>query len=148
VRPGRVEKVLASTSAFVYFGTAGQTLWSDPAADAPVAGDPAIMSADCETVLILERREDAWTAAAYTFSGKRLGEWDSGQRVEKAALTRNGRYGSVLWGLVDKPLTYTFFDVRSGARTDLPAADAPLGQAQIQEDGSVVAGARTVYRFR
>lgn len=148
MRPGRAEQVLSSTSTFVYLGTAGQTLWSDPAADAPAVGDPATLSADCETVLVLERHEESWTAAAYTFSGKRLGEWDAGQRVEKSSLTRNGRYGSVLWGRVDEPLTYTFFDVRSGERKDLPAADATLGQAEVREDGSVVAGARTVHRFR
>lgn len=147
VRTGREETVLASSRALVYLGTAGQALWTNDLADAPDGLDPVLQSRDGETAVVLERNGELWTAAAYAFTGNRLLKARIGERLVKARITRNGRYAMVLGSGRDAPLMYSFFDLRKGARHDIPAAEAPLGEASIGEDGTIALGSKRIDAF-
>jgi hypothetical protein len=148
IRRGRDDEVISSTRTFVYLGTRGQTLWRADAVDAPPGLEPAVASANGETVLVIERGFDGWSAAAYTFTGNRITATPGADRIERFALTRNGRFATVLASATDKPLVYLFIDLETDARKDIPAADAPLGEATIDETGRVLFGKKTVFRFQ
>lgn len=147
IRRGRDDEVLSSSRTFVYLGTDGQILWKNDIVDAPGDMDPVALSADGETILVIERGFDGWSAAVYAFTGNRLLATPESERIERFSLTRNGRFAMVLASGIDKPLVYTFLDVKTGTRKDVPAADALLGNASVSEDGRVFAGGKTLTRF-
>ncbi|PCI40715.1 MAG: hypothetical protein COB53_00025 [Elusimicrobia bacterium] len=148
IRRGRDDEVLSSTRTFVYFGTEGQVLWKGDIVDAPDGLPPIRISDDGETMVVLERGFDGWSAAAYTFTGNRILATPEMERVERFELTRNGRYVMVLGSGIDKPLVYTFFDLRAKSKKVLQAADAPLGDATLTNDGRVLFGKDAVFRFK
>ncbi|OIO05470.1 MAG: hypothetical protein AUJ52_13650 [Elusimicrobia bacterium CG1_02_63_36] len=147
IRRGRDDEVLSSSRTFAYLGTEGQTLWKNDIVDVPGDLDPVALSDDGETILVIERGFDGWRAAAYSFTGNRLLSTAEFERIERFALTRNGRYAMVLASGIDKPLLYTFIEIQSDARKEIPAADALLGEASLSEDGRVLFGSKTVFRF-
>ena len=144
---GSMERVLSSRRMLVYLGTDGQVLWDSPLAEAPPGLDPLLASDDGETTLVFERSSGGWSVAGVTFASKRLAEASAGDRIERARLTANGRFAMVFWSRAEQPLTGTFLDLRSGTRYDMPAADVPLAQVVLGEDGSVTAPGKTLYKF-
>ncbi|MFH1726125.1 MAG: hypothetical protein ABII00_16070 [Elusimicrobiota bacterium] len=147
IRTGQVDEVLGSTKTFVYLGTTGQPLWRDDAVEAPPHMAPVLLSRDGETALVIEARKDGWTLAAVSFTGNRIMELDVAERLEKVSFTSDGRFAMALWGALDEPLIYSFLDLLRKQRKDIPAADAPLGQARIDEDGVVIIGGEAAFRF-
>lgn len=146
LRVGRTEETLTSARELAYLGTAGQILWTAEAADAPPGLEPLYQSADGETALVVERRDDGWALVPHAFTGNRAEGLRGAGRLLDAGLTRNGRFAWALWGPMDGPLAYTFLDLRTGQRKDLPPPTPPLRLA-IGEDGTVRAGGKKVFSF-
>lgn len=130
-----------------FFGTGGSELWSTQSAAAPPQGDPLALSDDGETALVAVRLSGGWRVEARNYLG--IVNWDLGPFpiLETLALTGGGRYGMVRWGEPDKSSTYTFLDLKSKKRRDIPSAEMRLGEAKITEDGRVVSGGKTVFAF-
>lgn len=148
IRRMRDDEVLSSSRTFVYLGTQGQVLWKGDIVDAPEGLPPVRVSDDGETLIVLERGFDGWSAAGYTFTGNRIFATPELERVERFELTRNGRFAMILGSAIDKPLVYTFFDLKTKSKKMIPASDAPLGDASLSPDGRVLFGKKTVFRFK
>ncbi|MDE2144079.1 MAG: hypothetical protein KGJ84_16845, partial [Elusimicrobia bacterium] len=128
--PGRT-KLLESHRTFKTFGTSGQELWRDENADLPERGDPVLFSADGRTLLLARRGDDGWSAQSRTWLGAVLSSIGPFPRLISMALTPNGRYALVRWGVPDKSDTHTFIDLTTQARHDVQSSDLVLGLARI-----------------
>ncbi len=148
IRRGRDDEVLSSSRTFVYLGTDGQVLWKGDIVDAPENLPPVRLSSDGESMVVLERGFDGWSAAAYTFTGNRVLATPELDRIERFELTKNGRFVMILGSGIDKPLVYNFYDLKTKLKKQMPAADAPLGKATLTEKGSVLFGKKTVFQFK
>ncbi len=141
------ETIVGSTRTLVYFGTAGQILWSNRDVEAPEGVPPLIQSRDGETALIIESSTSGYSAAAFTFTGNRIMSLPPGERLESAELTGDGRYALILWSRSGQALLYTLLDLKRKIRKDIPAAKTPLGRASLWEDGSLRSRGKLLYRF-
>jgi len=148
VRPGRADRVLGSTVSLSYLGSNGEPLWSSDSADAPAGIEPVIQSGDGETALVVSKSSWGWSAACLSYAGTRVAEVAAAQRIERVALSRNGKFALALSGPIDAPLSYTFIDVSSGTRKSLRAVEAPFGIFAIENDGAVLSSSSTVLRLR
>ena len=144
--PGRT-KVLESHRTFKAFGTTGQELWRDEAADLPERSAPILFSADGRTLLLARRGDDGWTAQARSWLGAPAASIGPFPRLISMALTPNGRFALVRWGVPDKSDTHTFMDLSTQARHDVQSSDLVLGLARIGDDGVVRSGSKTVFAF-
>jgi len=145
VSTGADARVLTSSTTFVFLGSAGQMLWRSFRASAPDGVSPARISHDGMRVLLVEHSEEGYRAAVYAFTGNLIAASKAAQRLERAELTSNGDYALTLGGDVDEALVYTFFDLKRRRTRTMPAAEAPLGQADILEDGTVRLGGKPVF---
>jgi hypothetical protein len=144
--PGRT-KVLESHRTFKAFGTTGQELWRDEAVDLPERGEGVLFSADGRTLLLARRGDDGWSAQSRSWLGAPGASIGPFPRLISMALTPNGRFALVRWGVPDKSDTHTFVDLATSARRDVQSSDLVLGLARIGDDGVVKSGSKTVFAF-
>jgi hypothetical protein len=144
--PGRT-KVLDSQRTFKVYGTSGQELWRDSAADLPERGAPVLFSADGKTLLLARRGDDGWRAEARGWMGGTIAALGPYPRLISMALTPNGRFALARWGVPDKSDTHTFLDLATKATKDVQSSELLLGLARIDDDGTVRSGPRVVFSF-
>lgn len=144
--PGRT-KVLESHRGFTVYGTAGQALWRDSAADLPERGAPVLFSADGKTLLLARRGDDGWRAEARSWLGETLASLGPFPRLIMMALTPSGRFALARWGVPDKSDTHTFLDLKTKTRKDVQSSDLVLGLARVGDDGVVRSGSKVVFSF-
>ncbi len=144
--PGRT-KLLESHRTFKALGTSGAELWRDDAVDMPERGDPVLFSGDGRSLLLSRRGDDGWSAQSRTWLGETRTSIGPFPRLISMALTPNGRYALVRWGVPDKSDTHTFIDLTTKARHDVQSSDLVLGLARIGDDGVVRSGSKVVFTF-
>ncbi|MFI5347493.1 MAG: hypothetical protein ACHQ51_14050 [Elusimicrobiota bacterium] len=144
--PGRT-KLLESHRTFKAFGTSGAELWRDENADMPERGDPVLFSGDGRTLLLARRGDDGWTAQSRSWLGEVRSSIGPFPRLISMALTPNGRYALVRWGVPEKSDTHTFIDLNTKSRHDVQSSDLVLGLARIGDDGVARSGSKVVFAF-
>ena len=140
-------KLLESRRLLRVYGSSGQSLWTDDAADLPEQGDPIAFSADSKVMLLARHVGEAWTVEARDWAGGVLFKAGPFQRLHSISLAPGGRFAAVRWNVADKSDTYTFLDVQAKARQDIETAELTLGLARIGDDGVARSGRREVLRF-
>ena len=144
--PGRT-RLLESHRTLKTFGTSGQELWRDEAADLPERGDPVLFSKDGRTLLLARRADDGWSVQSREWLGSVKASIGPFPRLISMFLTPNGRFALARWGVPDKSDTHTFVDLATKARRDVQSSDLVLGLARINDDGAVISGSKAVFAF-
>jgi len=144
--PGRT-KLLESRRQLKVYGTSGQELWRDDAADLPERGDGLVFAADGKTLLLSRRADEGWLVEARDWMGRTLASLGPFPRLIAIALTPNGRFALARWAVPDASDTHTFYDVAAKRRKDVASSDLLLGLARVGDDGVVRSGSRVVFAF-
>jgi len=140
-------KVLKKTTMLRVLGTDGKELWHTSDADAPEDQEPLYFSKNGETMLVLLRKDKAWTASVRGYLGATVMDAGPFARVETASLTGNGLYAAIKWMVPDQSATNTFLDVYAKARKDIPSSDLTLGAGRIDDTGKVFSGKKLIFDF-
>ena len=139
--------MLAWKRALVVLGPDGTRLWRDDRAGAPQGLEPVLMSDDGETLLVSRGEDGVWGVSAVTAHGRPLLSLGPLARLERMALTGDGRFAMVLGTPPGGVATYTLLDLRTRRRRDLPAAEAGPARPRLTEEGRLMAGSKTVLRL-
>ncbi|MBI3549088.1 MAG: hypothetical protein HY078_08620 [Elusimicrobia bacterium] len=133
-----------------YMGTHGKELWRDELADAPRNVEPAAVSEDGETVLVVERDADGRAGAAlYNYLGQRLRSVRRDGVIELAILSPGGRFALVRSHLEGNAPRYVRLPSDPDEMVRDPAlAPPPTAALRIDDDGAVWAGRKRLHPAR
>ena len=130
-----------------FYGAQGLELWSEPDAQYPEQGLPLVFSDDGETLVVAVHPAKGWLASIRDYTGNVLAELGPFQRLQKIAISANGRFSLAQWLVTDQSATHSVYDRIFKKRQDIPSQSFYLGPARLTSEGKIFSGPKLVFDF-